>query len=256
MALTRCEAVVVRTYALGDTSRIAVLFSREFGLIRGVAKGARGPRRPFGAGLEPLSQVDVVLYRKDGRDLDLLSKVDVIAAWPDLGFARVVHAQAVLEFVDRLVWETEHEPRLYDLVLAAIAALRVAPDEKTLASITLAFQLQGAGVLGYRPVADRCAGCGAPPADRWAPARGGAVCARCAEGEGTVAVVSREALTGIARALALDLADPEAPFASARAGEMLRLVELHLKHHVPRFAGFKSLAMLLSLEGAEAREVR
>ncbi len=256
MALTRCEAVVVRTYALGDTSRIAVLFSREFGLIRGVAKGARGPRRPFGAGLEPLSQIDVVLYRKDGRDLDLLSKVDVIAAWPDLGFARVVHAQAVLEFVDRLVWETEHEPRLYDLVLAAIAALRVAPDEKTLASITLAFQLQGAGVLGYRPVADRCAGCGAPPADRWAPARGGAVCARCAEGEGTVAVVSREALTGIARALVLDLADPAAPFASARAGEMLRLVELHLKHHVPRFAGFKSLAMLLSLEGAEAREVR
>jgi len=255
MALTRCEAVVVRTYALGDTSRIAVLYSREFGLIRGVAKGARGPRRPFGAGLEPLSRVDVVLYRKDGRDLDLLSKVDVIDSWPDAGFARVVHAQAVLEFVDRLVWETEHEPRLYDLVLAALAALRAAP-EKALASITLAFQLQGAGVLGYRPVADRCAGCGQPPADRWAPGRGGAVCARCAAGEHTVAVVSREALAGIARALAMDLADPAASFASARAGEMLRLSELHLKHHVPRFEGFKSLAMLLTLEGAEAREVR
>ena len=256
MALTRCEAVVVRTYALGDTSRIAVLYSREFGLIRAVAKGARGPRRPFGAGLEPLSRIDAVLYRKDGRDLDLLSKVDVIKAWPDLGFARVVHAQAVLEFVDRLVWETEHEPRLYDLVLAALAALRTAPDEKMLASITLAFQLQGAGVLGYRPVADRCAGCGAPPADRWAPARGGAVCARCADGEGAIAVVSREALAGIARALALDLTDPAAPFAAARAGEMLRLAELHLRHHVPRFAGFKSLAMLLTLERADAREVR
>ena len=193
MALTRCEAVVVRTYALGDTSRIAVLYSREFGLIRGVAKGARGPRRPFGAGLEPLSHIDVVLYRKDGRDLDLLSKVDVIAAWPDLGFARVVHAQAVLEFVDRLVWETEHEPRLFDLVLAALGALRGATDEKTLASITLAFQLQGAGVLGYRPVADRCAGCGAPPADRWAPARGGAVCARSARSRGAPRTSSRRA---------------------------------------------------------------
>ena len=248
MALTRCEAVVVRTYALGDTSRIAVLYSREFGLVRGVAKGARGPKRPFGAGLEPLSRVDVVLYRKDGRDLDLLSKVDVLEAWPDLGFARVVHAQAVLEFVDRLVWETEHEPTLYALVLAALAAIRTTPDEKALASITLAFRLQAAGVLGYRPVADRCAGCGAPPADRWAPAKGGAVCARCADGEGAVATVSREALTGLARALA---ADPPAfdPFASPRAGEMLRLVELHLKHHVPRFAGFKSLPMLLSLEG-------
>ena len=33
MALTRCEAVVVRTYPLGDTSRIAVMYSREFGLV-------------------------------------------------------------------------------------------------------------------------------------------------------------------------------------------------------------------------------
>lgn len=250
MALTRCEAVVVRTYPLGDTSRIAVLYSREFGLVRGVAKGARGPRSPFGAGLEPLSHVDVVLYRKDGRDLDLLSKVDVRDSWSGGGLARVTHAQAALEFVDRLVWETEHDPALYDLLRAALAALRTAP-EAGLASVTLAFQLQGAGILGYRPVADRCAGCGAPPAGRWAPGRGGAVCARCAEGEGVVAQASSEALAGMARALAVPLRE-FAPFASPRAGEMLRLVELHLKHHVPRFAGFKSLALLLTLENAAA----
>ena len=246
MALTRCEAVVVRTYPLGDTSRIAVLYSREFGLVRGVAKGARGPKSPFGAGLEPLSRVDVVLYRKDGRDLDLLSKVDVRESWSGGGLYRVTHAQAVLEFVDRLVWETEHDPALYDLLLAALAALRAAPEE-TLASVTLAFQLQAAGLLGYRPVADRCAVCGAPPAGRWAPDKGGALCARCAEGEGIVAAASSEALAGMARALAAPLAQ-FVPFASPRSGEMLRLVELHLKHHVPRFAGFKSLAMLLTLE--------
>src|SRR6185503_13515674 len=122
MALTRCEAVVVRTYPLGDTSRIAVLYSREFGLLRGVAKGARGPKSPFGAGLEPLSRVDVVLYRKDGRELDLLSKIDVRESWSGGGLLRVTHAQATLEFVDRLVWETEHEPPLYDLLIAALAA--------------------------------------------------------------------------------------------------------------------------------------
>ncbi len=249
MALTRCEAVVVRTYPLGDTSRIAVLYSREFGLVRGVAKGARGPRSPFGAGLEPLTHVDAVLYRKDGRELDLLSKVDVRAAWSGGGFARVTHAQAILEFVDRLVWETEHDPALYDLLLAALAAVREA-SEDALASVTLAFQLQAAGLLGYRPVADRCAGCGEPPAGRWAPARGGALCTRCDGGEGVVAVASAEALLGLARALSLDFADGAAPFASPRAGEMLRLVELYLKHHVPRFAGFKSLAMLLTLEAA------
>ncbi|MGH7724234.1 MAG: DNA repair protein RecO [Candidatus Eiseniibacteriota bacterium] len=250
MALTRCEAIVVRTYPLGDTSRIAVLYSREFGLVRGVAKGARGSKSRFGAGLEPLSRVDVTLYRKDGRDLDLLSKVDVIEDWRASDLARVAHAQAALELVDRLVWESEPMPPLYALLVAALEAMRTVPVE-TLASVTLGFQLQAAGLLGYRPEIDRCAGCGAPPSGRWAPARGGAVCERCAETESLCAAASPEALAGLAHLVATPL-DVLEPFASPRAGEMLKLTELYLKSHFQRFAGFKSLAMLLSLEGVPA----
>ena len=252
MALTRCEAVVIRTYPLGDTSRIAVLYSREFGLLRGVAKGARGPKSPFGAGLEPLSIVDVVLYRKDGRDLDLLSKVDVIVDWRWADLARVSHAQAVLEFVDRLVHEVEPDPRLYALVKHALAVLAVVPEDE-LPSITIAFQLHAAGLLGYAIECARCAGCGEAPEGRFAPGRGGAVCARCAEGEPMVAVASSEALAALAwigrtPADALEGAARPLP----RAGEMLRLVELHLKSHVTKFSGFRSLAFLLSIEGAAA----
>src|SRR5258708_6748419 len=236
MALTRCEAVVIRTYPLGDTSRIAVLYSREFGLVRGVAKGARGPKSRFGAGLEPLSVVDVVLYRKDGRDLDLLSKVDVIADWRATDLTRVAHAQAALELVDRLVHEVEPEPRLYDLLRRALTAL--------------AYQLHAAALLGYALVLTACAGCGAPPAGRFAPAKGGAVCARCAEGEGLVVAASNEAMAYMAALAGLPAeAVGEAPGPSPRAGEMLRLVEMFLKTHAQRFHGFRSLAMLLTLEG-------
>ena len=250
MALTRCEAVVVRTYPLGDTSRIAVLYSREFGLVRGVAKGARGPKSRFGAALEPLSVVDAVLYRKDGRDLDLLSKVEIVADWRASDFTRLTHGQAVLEFVDRLVWEAEPDPRLYALVRTALARLAQA-EEHTLSSLTLAFQLQAAALLGYRPEFARCAGCGEPPADRFAPARGGAVCVRCADGEFVCAVASKPALRDLARLVDARL-DTLEPFASPHAGEMIRLVELYLKTHFQKFAGFRSLALLLSLEGQPA----
>jgi len=252
MALTRCEAVVIRTYPLGDTSRIAVLYSREFGLVRGVAKGARGPKSPFGAGLEPLSVVEVVLYRKDGRELDLLAKVDVITDWRCADLARVSHAQAVLEFVDRLVHEVEPDPRLYALVKHALSVLALVPGE-SLPAVTIAFQLHASALLGYAIECARCAGCGEAPAGRFAPTRGGAVCARCAEGEPMVALASSEALAGLARLAltpvdALDTAAQPLP----RAGEMLRLVELHLKSHVMKFNGFRSLAFLLSIEGAAA----
>lgn len=248
MALTRCEAIVVRTYPLGDTSRIAVLYSREFGLVRGVAKGARAPKSKFGAGLEPLSRVEVVLYRKEGRDLDLLSKIDVLGDWRATDLARVSHAQAALEFVDRLVWEAEPMPALYALLVAALEALATAPVP-TLSSITLGFQLQATALLGYRPELERCAGCGGAPSARFAPGRGGVVCDRCAETEVPCALASPEAIASLARLAKTPLAALE-PFATPRAGEMLRLTELYLKSHFQRFAGFKSLAMLLSLEGA------
>ena len=252
MALTRCEAVVVRTYPLGDTSRIAVLYSREFGLVRGVAKGARGPKSRFGAGLEPLTVVDVVLYRKDGRDLDLLSKVDVLEDWRATDLAKVAHAQAVLEFVDRLVHEVEPDPRLYALVRSALHAIVATPAE-SLAAVTLAFQLHACRLLGYGLECARCAGCGAPPAGRFAPSKGGAVCARCAEGEAQALHASPSALA----ALAALQATPEGALEAAAialpgAGEMLRLVEFHLKSHVARFGGFRALHLLASLEGAAA----
>lgn len=252
MALTRCEAVVVRTYPLGDTSRIAVLYSREFGLVRGVAKGARGPKSPFGAGLEPLSVVDVVLYRKDGRELDLLSKVNVITDWRSSDLARVSHAQAVLEFLDRLVHEVEPDPRLYALVRHALAVIEAAPVE-VLPSITLGFQMHASALLGYAIECARCAGCGNAPEGRFAPGKGGAVCARCAEGEPMVALASSEALAALAK-IARSPADALGGAAAVlpRAGEMLRLVELHLKSHVSKFSGFRSLAFLLSIEGAAA----
>ena len=252
MALTRCEAVVVRTYPLGDTSRIAVMYSREFGLVRGVAKGARGPKSRFGAGLEPLSVVDVVLYRKDGRELDLLSKIDVLEDWRATDLARVAHAQAVLEFVDKLVHEVEPDPRLYDLVRGALHALAAAPPEG-LVAVTLAFQLHACALLGYAIECARCASCGEPPAGRFAPLKGGAVCARCAEGEAQALFASPAALAALA-ALATTPADAlsAAAIALPGAGEMLRLVEFHLRSHVARFAGFRSLHLLFSLEGAAA----
>jgi len=252
MALTRCEAVVVRTYPLGDTSRIAVLYSREFGLVRGVAKGARGPKSRFGAGLEPLSVVDVVLYRKDGRDLDLLSKVDVLEDWRATDLARVAHAQAVLEFVDRLVHEVEPDSRMYDLVRCALHALAHAPLDG-LAAVTLAFQLHACGLLGYAIECARCASCGEPPVGRFSPTRGGAVCARCAEGEGQAIYASPAALAALA-ALARTPSDAleSAAIALPGTGEMLRLVEFFLRSHVARFGGFRALHLLSSLEGAAA----
>src|SRR5436309_223798 len=84
MAIVQTEALVVRSYRLGETSLIVSLFTRDHGLLRCVAKGARGPKSRFGASLEPGVRVSAVPYRKLTRDLQLLSKTDIAEVLPAL----------------------------------------------------------------------------------------------------------------------------------------------------------------------------
>src|ERR687897_829348 len=51
------DALVLRTYKLGETSKIGVLLTRERGKVRAVARGARGARPRYQSALEPLSEV-------------------------------------------------------------------------------------------------------------------------------------------------------------------------------------------------------
>ena len=256
MALERLEAVVLKLHALGDTSRIAVLYTRERGIVRAVAKGARQPRSKFAGSLAPLHRVSALLYFKEGRDLQLFSAVDLLESYAsESDFERLAHAQAAVELVDRLVWGEEEHGALYDLLITALA--RVARDPVSgLAAVSVAFQVQAAGLLGYRPVLDACAGCGREAGDSrtFAAARGGLVCRRCAAQEAVGLRLSAEGLADLRRLATLDWAAPE-PARSARAGELLKVMEVYLQTHFQRFSGLRSLELLRAFDPAAKERV-
>ncbi len=62
MPLYKTEALILRTYKLGEADRIVVFLTRDRGKKRGVANGARRPRSPFAGALEPLTRVGVGYY--------------------------------------------------------------------------------------------------------------------------------------------------------------------------------------------------
>src|SRR5207237_4553588 len=107
--LTASEAIVLKTHALGDTSRIVVVYARDHGLIKLVAKGARKTPSRFGYALEPLTHARFHFYYKPDRDLHLLSQADLIAATGSrlTDLERLAHAGAAIELIDRLVWGEE-----------------------------------------------------------------------------------------------------------------------------------------------------
>ncbi len=257
MALVTTEGIVLKTHALGDTSRIVSVYTRDHGLRKFVAKGARRTPSRFGYALEPLSRSRFVFYMKPDRDLHLLSKAEVLDAVGSrlTELSRLAHAQASLELVDRLIWGEEPHARLYALLMQALTGCEEAPVG-ALPAVTLAFQLQLASELGYRPRLDQCAVDGEPVSQRraFSPTRGGLLCDRCAAHEGGVVFLSPEALASLALLLSRPVLEAGEYVELPRAGELLRVIEDFFRMHFQRFQGLRSLEVLRVLEAPEAPE--
>jgi DNA repair protein RecO (recombination protein O) len=251
MPLTQSEGIVLKTHALGDTSRIVVIYAREFGLIKLVAKGARKTPSRFGYALEPMTRARYHFYYKPDRDLHLLSQADTLAANGSrmTELVRLAHAEAAIELIDKLVWGEEGHVELFDLLAGTLETMAAAPAA-VMPAMILAFELQVASLLGYRPRLDACARCGgALSAQRlFSPARGGLLCDRCA-GEGGAVRLSADALAGLSLLLSRPVLEAGDYVEVKRAGELLRVVETFLRHHFQRFQGLRSLELLRSLDG-------
>src|SRR5215207_8053425 len=76
--LYTADALVLRTYALGEADRLVVFLTRDRGKKRGVAKSARRPRSRFTGALEPLTEARVAYFESARRELVGLNYAETI----------------------------------------------------------------------------------------------------------------------------------------------------------------------------------
>ena len=244
MAIVQTEALVLRSHRLGETSLIVTLYTRDFGLLRCVAKGARGGKSRFGASLEPGVRVAAVIYRKLSRDLQLLSKADILSYWPSLWEDpdRFARAGAVLEFLERAAYGESGDAELIDLAVLALTSMSAAPPE-SLEPMLRGFEIQACRRLGYAPELSACLECRKPlfVGGLFHPSRGGLLCgAPCGDDGGSFRLSERARKTLVA--LSEHSLDSLATWAMDRypGAEVSRAVERFLTAHLERFEGLRS----------------
>jgi DNA repair protein RecO (recombination protein O) len=235
MGLRNDQGIVLRGFPFGEADRVVVLLSPNHGKVRAVAKGVRRTKSRFGGRLEPFTHVDLVLY--EGRNLDTITQVSVIEAYPDLrrNLDRVLAAGTMVEVIDAIAQEEESSLRAFLLLQRGLAALDAGPRHP---DVVAAFLLKAADVVGVAPAFERCAGCGRSEGlTRFSFAAGGALC----EKDRTPgAVALRPGLTGyLARLARSDLATlPEADtqFSGEAMGVTRRFIEYHLDRRIKSLA--------------------
>lgn len=192
MPLYTTEAIILRTYKLGEVDRIVVFLTRDRGKRRGVAQGARRMRSRFGGALEPLTRVGVTYYEKESRELVSLNYAEPLNSPLWSVRADVLgYVGYFAELIDEWVPEGDHSDKLYALGSATVDALAGGTSVEPLARY---FEYWLLRLQGLYPSVLVCAGCGASLGRQGAisavlmPGDHAYRCVRCAGKAGTKAV--------------------------------------------------------------------
>lgn len=182
MPLYKEQGIVLRAVKLGEADKIVSILTQGSGKVRAVAKGVRRTNSKFGARLEPLTHVSLLLYK--GRNLDTITQAEIIGSFRTIraNFDLIAAGESMLEAVDKVAEEYERNVRLFLLLLSGLRALETRPRDA--AAVAECHLLKLLSLSGFRPSLSSCAVCGASGPHGWfAAGQGGVVCQTCAEHE-------------------------------------------------------------------------
>ncbi len=158
--IAKTEAIVLKSMKFRDTSKIVTFYTRSFGKLKAVAKGARETKSKFGAALEPMTRVSLVIYKKQNRDLQLISQCDILDVHKKVHseMERMSIGLAMIELLERVTHDEEENAGLFSLISDCLTTLD--NSEKHYRSVLPAFELQMASRLGFAPSLELCVSCG------------------------------------------------------------------------------------------------
>jgi DNA repair protein RecO (recombination protein O) len=253
--LIKTEAIILKTMKYGDTSKIVTFYTKEYGKLKGIAKGARTAKNKFRSALEPMTLSMLVLYKKEHRDLHLISQCDSIDSFKNLteDLDRMTTALAVIELVNQVTHHEERNPALFALLRETLSALNF--SIKNYSSYFQAFRLRLSSLFGYAPNFEFCCECGNPlvigngeKEFAFQVARGAVFCNRCcmpsdsSKGIGqevAYSSISAQGLQIVRRLLNAQMSSLGNLEFHAQVGNQIdELLRLYLRYH---FEGLKPL---------------
>ena len=192
MASEKTEGLILRVTDFSETSRIVVLFTREFGKISALAKGGRRLKGPFESALDLLATCQIVFLRKGTSGLDLLTEAKLAHRFhpQERELICLYAGYYIAELLLGLTEDYDPHPELY---AAAQAALQTFSDESTTRMGVLRFELVLLREIGQLPDFETCMACGSQLTEGkkfgfWV-SQGGLICPDCQREEYNALVI-------------------------------------------------------------------
>ena len=207
MPSEKANAIVLRTVEFSESSLVVTLFTREFGKIGALAKGAKRLKAPFDSALDVLTLCRIVFLHKLSDALDLLTEAKLQRRFRPAGrdLSSLHAGYYVAELLSELTDDCDPHPELFDLADESLEALAAG---ETVARRVVRFEFGALRLLGHMPSLGRCVECSAAVEAKGRVAfgelDGGVLCDGCRRGKKQVVSVSAGALRTMARMAELE----------------------------------------------------
>jgi DNA repair protein RecO (recombination protein O) len=159
MGLVETEGLILKSYSLAEADKIVVFLTREEGLVRGVAKGAKRLKSRFGGSLEPFSIVQVNYFQKEERELVSIRQIELVKSFFEN--ASDPHFLQKFSYLSELIvnFAPPHDPNEKLFRMAKICLETATEKPNCLMSIVLYFELWILRLGGFLPDWNKCNNC-------------------------------------------------------------------------------------------------
>lgn len=170
MAAECSEAVVLRTWPVHEADLVVSFFTREHGLLKGIAKSALKSRKRFGGALEPMTLTRAWYAEKPRQELVRLDQLEILASplSAPVGHVRLAVLSFLAELLDESLPERDPQETVFRLLVAVLEQLGVSPaipsgirPGEPWMALTY-FQLWMTRLMGLLPGLAQCTACNEP----------------------------------------------------------------------------------------------
>lgn len=158
MALFTTHAIVTHSFNYGESDKIVTFFTKDFGKVKGIAKGARRSRKRFQNALDLFSHLRLIFFDREGFGLVRVQGCDILNSFPKVreNLRKIVYGNYYLEMVNEMAGEREAHPEAFDLVLSFLKTLEGMEAQEEHLRI---FEIRMLSLFGYQPNLKRCSLC-------------------------------------------------------------------------------------------------
>ncbi len=173
----KCEGIVIRTTDYGENNKIVTLYTREWGKVGVMARGAKKPSSRLASITQPFTYGYYLVQRSNG--LGGLQQGEIIKTMRGIreDIFLTAHASYIVELTDKATEDKKPNPYLFELLYQTLHFMNEGLD---LDILTFIYEMKMLQVLGLHPVLDRCSACGSTDGQfSFSIREGGFLCHRC-----------------------------------------------------------------------------